>query len=41
MPIGIVTGDAVAEPEDIANPQIIPQALLDLFMLKTRISILV
>ncbi len=39
--IGIVAGDAVAKPENIANSQIIPQALLDLLARQIWISILV
>ena len=41
MPVGVVAGDAVAEPENIADAEIIAQALLDLLARKIWISILV
>jgi len=39
--VGVVTGNAIAEPENVANPKVIPQALLDLIARKIGIPILV
>ena len=37
--IGVVAGDAVAEPENLANIQIISQALFDFTATQVRIAI--
>ena len=39
VPIGVVAGDAVTEPENLANAQIIPQALFDFTATQLRIAV--
>ena len=39
--VGVVTGNALAEPENLSDAEIIAQALLDLIARKTGITILV